>query len=248
MPSALINVPAESDLLCERCGYVLNGLPPDARCPECGTPASESDPNARHPATWEKSGERSFLARFLLTTAAVLFRPKRFYRTLATRQTRAASRGFAALHWAIVSLLIGAGAYAHFNWYLFLGNLPPGAEKFDHPIPAVLVFAAITYILLAAITRIAARLTNWEAGYRGYRLPLPVVLRGLDYHAAHYLPVALVSAGTMIGYRVLLYWHLVSVVSAPYYLYTLCGEVVLAAAYLFNTYWIGMRNIMYANR
>ena len=27
-----------------------------------------------------------------------------------------------------------------------------------------------------------------------------------------------------------------------------CGEVVLGAVYLFQTYWIGMRNIMYANR
>jgi hypothetical protein len=32
------------------------------------------------------------------------------------------------------------------------------------------------------------------------------------------------------------------------YLYVLCGEVVLGAFYLFKTYWIGMRNIMYANR
>ena len=31
------------------------------------------------------------------------------------------------------------------------------------------------------------------------------------------------------------------------YLYTLSGEVVLAAAYLFKTYWVAMRNMMYAN-
>jgi hypothetical protein len=33
-----------------------------------------------------------------------------------------------------------------------------------------------------------------------------------------------------------------------FYLYTLSGEVILAAIYLFWTYWIAMRNIMYANR
>jgi len=27
-------VPAENDLLCEGCGYTLNGLPDDGRCPE----------------------------------------------------------------------------------------------------------------------------------------------------------------------------------------------------------------------
>ena len=32
------------------------------------------------------------------------------------------------------------------------------------------------------------------------------------------------------------------------YLYVICAEVILAAVYLFKTYWIGMRNMMYANR
>jgi hypothetical protein len=32
------------------------------------------------------------------------------------------------------------------------------------------------------------------------------------------------------------------------YLYVLAGLVVLSAIYLFQTYWIGMRNMMYANR
>ena len=32
------------------------------------------------------------------------------------------------------------------------------------------------------------------------------------------------------------------------YLYVLAGEVVVTAIYLFQTYWIGMRNMMYANR
>ena len=32
------------------------------------------------------------------------------------------------------------------------------------------------------------------------------------------------------------------------YLYVLGAEVIVAAAYLFHTYWIAMRNMMYANR
>ena len=35
--------------------------------------------------------------------------------------------------------------------------------------------------------------------------------------------------------------------STTTYLYALCGEVVVGALYLFRTYWIGMRNMMYAN-
>ena len=32
------------------------------------------------------------------------------------------------------------------------------------------------------------------------------------------------------------------------YLIVLCVEVIAAAVYLFITYWIGMKNMMYANR
>jgi hypothetical protein len=61
--------------------------------------------------------------------------------------------------------------------------------------------------------------------------------------------VALVTAGTVVGYSVLL-------AAAPataslygtVYLYVLCAEAVLAAVYLFKTYWIAMRNLMYANK
>jgi len=32
------------------------------------------------------------------------------------------------------------------------------------------------------------------------------------------------------------------------YLYILSAEVILAAGYLFKTYWIAMKNMMFANR
>jgi len=227
---------------------VLNGLPPGSRCPECGKPADESAPIHRKLPMWEEgAGGGSGLTRFLQTTVAVLFRPTEFYRTLATRQPRFGSQRFAAIHWGVVSLLFATAAYVHFKWYLMMGNLPPGLGVVDHPLPAVLVLWGITGLLLLITTRVAARLTSWEAAYRGLRLPTPVVLRGLDYHAAHYLPVALVGAGTVIGYRILLDHQLVSGFSGPLYLYVLCGEVLVAAAYLFWTYWIGMKNMMYAN-
>jgi len=79
-------------------------------------------------------------------------------------------------------------------------------------------------------------------------LPLAVVRRGLYYHAAHYLPVAIIAVATVIGYQVLLSRRVVGIATASNYLYVLSGEVIVAALYLFHTYWIGMRNMMYANR
>jgi hypothetical protein len=242
-----VRIPEDTDLLCEGCGYVLNGLPADSKCPECGKPAAESAPLHRQLPSWEKPAEASRLKRFLQTTGAVLFRPTEFYRTLVTRQPRLSSQRFAAIHWGVVSLLFAIAAYVHFKWYLMMGNLPPALLAFDHAVPAVVLLWGITGLLLIVTTRLAAKLTSWEAGYRGLRLPMAVVLRGLDYHAAHYLPVAIAGAGTVIGYRILLDRHLVSGYSGPFYLYVLCGEVLVAAAYLFWTYWIGMKNMMYAN-
>ena len=113
------------------------------------------------------------------------------------------------------------------------------------------IFALIgvaTYLLLYGTTLLAARLTHWEATYRGYRLPMNVVKRGLFYHSAHYLPVALVAFFTVVGYRVLVELNILTLATAERYLYVIAGEVVVGAIYLFQTYWIGMRNMMYANR
>jgi hypothetical protein len=95
---------------------------------------------------------------------------------------------------------------------------------------------------------LAARLTAWEAAYRGYRLPHGVVLRALYYHAAHFLPVALVALITCGGYNLIQRSGDLQMTTGSTYVYVLCGEVIVAAGYLFNTYWIGMRNLMYANR
>jgi hypothetical protein len=52
---------------------------------------------------------------------------------------------------------------------------------------------------------------------------------------------------TVVGYDLLLARHVLGGLSALPYLYVICGEVIVGALYLFWTYWIGMRNMMYAN-
>ena len=235
-------IPAEGDLLCEGCGYVLNGLPAgaDARCPECGKPLAESDPALRIPAAWEAGPG---YASLVSTSLHVLFRPTHFYRTLATRRPTRAAGQFAAVHWWLASMLLAVAAHTH--WRAFI---TPGPLRFPYGLIELAVLAALTFAFLALTTKLAGWLTHWEASYRGIRLPKPVVERGMYYHAVHYLPVAAVAACTVIGFRVLLGRGWVGAESTTTYLYVLCAEVVLAAIYLFRTYWIGMRNMMYANR
>lgn len=244
--SRAATVPTETDLLCERCGYTLNGLPPDARCPECGQPAAESASARREPPAWERAEDpQNRVLRWVDTTSAVLFRPTRFFRSLATRPTGPAAKRFAQIHWLITSVLVGVVGYLHLNWSYTLG--PPRTLAVPWWVLPLLI--AGTYAFIASLTRLAARLTTWEATYRGYRLPLPVVMRGLHYHAPHYLPVAVAALLTVAGYQTFLWYSdRPAANSGVIYLSVLSGVVVVTALYLFKTYWTAMRNMMYANK
>jgi hypothetical protein len=53
----------DDDFLCEKCGYVLNGLGPEANCSECGKPAYESHPERRVGNAWQrKRGVKNYFA------------------------------------------------------------------------------------------------------------------------------------------------------------------------------------------
>src|SRR5690349_3695361 len=113
MAFADATVPHESDWLCEGCGYVLNGLPGRGNCPECGKPIRESDALLRVLPAWERADAGSLWRRFWQTSALVIFRPGRFYRTLITRDSRLWSRRFAYIYWVTVSLLFAVAVYLH---------------------------------------------------------------------------------------------------------------------------------------
>jgi hypothetical protein len=242
--------PEETDILCENCGYMLNGLPPSGRCPECGQEIDLSvSERFRKPPLWEDIGDpRPKWLRFLLTTAQIIFRPTRFFRGTTSRGQIEPAREFAQIHWIISSILLGLAAWAHWDWY------ERSINRFTPPPPAWegwVMFLALplgTYLATRWIIYLAARLTTWEAAYRGIRLPHGVVLRALYYHSAHLLPVALLTLITCGGFNLLQGTGRLLMTTETAYLYVLCGEVVVAAGYLFNTYWIGMRNSMYANR
>jgi hypothetical protein len=166
---------------------------------------------------------------------------------LATRHDRIRSHWFGLIHQAIASLIMGSAFYIHISWFMYLTTWYSVRDLIDAAAPGIAVYSAMVFFTLFVSTRIAARLTAWEGAYRGLRLPAKVVLRGLDFHAAHYLPVAIVALVTVAGWRALIQRHILGPTTNIDYLYVISGEVVASAANLFWTYWIGMRNMMYAN-
>jgi len=241
-----VMVPAETSVLCEGCGYTLDGLPTTGQCPECGLAIEQSlGGSGRTLPAWEDPAAGGPLRRFVSTTTKAVFHTRHFYQTLATRRYDHAAYRFAQLHWAISAILFAAALSIHASWF---HEYQAGPKLPGGPWLVGAVIAVLTYLMLWGTTRLAGRLTAWEAAYRGYRLPLPVVLRGLYYHAAHYLPVALVGFGTVVGYYVAVAKFWLPETTGVRYLLFLCLEVIVCAGYLFKTYWTGMKNTMYANR
>jgi hypothetical protein len=242
--------PEETDVLCENCGYMLNGLPASGNCPECGTTIETSvSERLRQPPLWEAIGDsRPITVRFWLTTLQIIFTPTRFFRGVTSRGQIQPAHRFAQIHWAISALLLGLAARIHFSseWELHFSR---SSAPVWLGLLLLVGLPVVVYLALVVTIRLAARLTAWEANYRGFRLPHGVVLRALYYHSAHILPVAMIAFATCAIYYYLLENVLRDrITSEPIYLYILSGEVIVAAAYLFYTYWIGMRNWMYANR
>lgn len=251
--SRTATVPAETDLLCEHCGYTLNGLPDDSRCPECGEPiAPSTSANPRkefHPRDW------------FLATTQILFRPTTFFRSLQTRTGGNEARYFAWAFYIVTAMLIQITVWMHLNLFSTTGNwlgidrvfawMVPDESKAAMITIAFLFIAVMpiaTFFFLDGITRLAAHLSSWEAAYHGLRMPYPAVLRAMYFHAPHYVPATLLVTLTVFGYSRAIKWQWIDATTAEAYLYVLCGEVIVAAIYLFYTYWIAMRNIMYANR
>ncbi|HEY1628568.1 MAG TPA: hypothetical protein VGF52_01845 [Tepidisphaeraceae bacterium] len=242
MPRVAPIVPSESDLLCEGCGYTLKGLPLDGNCPECGKPIAQSVGEHRHPSEFEQSPNPK---TFLRTTANVIFHPAQFYKSLETRSHKPTADRFAQVHRAIAATLFVMAALGHFLWAL---DTSSSAIDPAHELMLVIFAAGAMYLILLGLTRLATWLSAIEAKYWGMRLPYFVVMRGLTFHNANYLPVGLLAVGIVWGYRVLLNENILDRTRDTIYLYTLCIAVVISAGYLFRNYWIAMRSMMYANR
>lgn len=98
-------------LLCERCGYALEGIAHDSACPECGTPIAQSLPQRRTGTPWQRApGARALLATWWMA----LRHPNRTLRIARVRDgeslhavTILVASALAGFGFGLLSLCIG---------------------------------------------------------------------------------------------------------------------------------------------
>jgi hypothetical protein len=230
----------EFTLLCELCGYVVEGLPAEGACPECGKPIVESLPERR------VAFQRSDLS--LRSWLEILTRPVRTLDTVRIDTHRASTR------W---SAIIAAGGIGAAGWVIGVGfqTLPPWpkaepSEKSMYWLTlglgggiAWFLFLTIMLVVMTKTEEIGLRIIG---NRRGYRITTNISRAICDLGSVGWLVASLCGSGAAL---LAASTEAIPNRTVPLWAYAAVPLAALPGFLFFETFaWLGLRHLKYANR
>lgn len=185
-----------STLLCEGCGYVVDGLGPEQPCPECGRPVQESMPERRKGTPLQRSAS---LKAWTRTASMFLRHPRRAWDDVELDPATTETALSASINLAAILAATAAGLLP---FYRFLSMTRSWTE-----LPGALAFGWLAWLAvfvfvwagLRVLTWIETRGLTFFASRRGWRVP-SAVARAATAHASigWVVGIAPVSAMTIV--------------------------------------------------
>jgi len=234
----------EYTLLCERCGYVVEGLPTEGACPECGKPIAESLPERRMGTVWQRN--RPGLWTLARSWQACLFHPLRTLDQLAPRMPTRGMRSLNALACAFLWLIGLVGPMV--SWTLDPEIVVPEKMIFVFILSGVVavVTTALVYAGVLLLTEVETRGLELISRQGGYRITPAIARRVCDHGGVGWAvcggTVAVIGLGSTA-------WHTRTGDMLPAWVYW-SGLGLIASGFLFFEIfaWLGLRRLKYANR
>lgn len=250
----------EFELLCERCGYSIEGLPRETNCPECGRPVVESLLEARPGSPWQ---QRPDLRGWAATVALCLRSPRLAARTL--RIETELSGKLRRINIRAAAALLTVLPAATYTTQLLRGEAPYSMRELTWPWAETAIqwlgLAGLLVLWWVALSLTLAALTGTETwGIRSYgrlhaKRITPAVARTITAHATVGWVVAalFVSGGFLLGmlaYEVAMHHDVQPLrgvmMLAPIWMPTILGLVGLLA--FESIVYLGVLNCKFANR
>jgi len=227
-------------LLCERCGYELEGLPTGGDCPECGTPIAESLPEHRIGTPWQRDpgwGE------YFQTARAALFGRTRLFEQMAMESGRSTA--------LLRSNLLAIFAIFAVSGPVHAWNVGGYAITLTF---AGVVFGVLAVLLVAILTTIEALGIRFFASRDGFRIDRRASL-AICAHGSFGWVISAIGLHATIATFITLrkgidggdISHAQSFVLLLTLVLSLLGTL---AGFLFFEFfaWLGMRRCKFANR